>query len=73
MKATCKHCQFQWQKGTDSGHSKDCRDRLKARVEELADLAQEAIDAYSFFNFREADKLDKKLDNLTTEQGVSDE
>lgn len=34
--ATYKHCGFSWEKGTDSGHSKDeCIERLKAENEEL--------------------------------------
>lgn len=36
MKSTCKHCGFTWEKGTDSGHTKDdCIERLKAEIDEL--------------------------------------
>ena len=40
MKATCKNCGYQWEKGTDSNHTKDdCIERLKERVEELTEVA----------------------------------
>ena len=81
--STCKHCQFQWTKGTDSGHSvEDCRDRLKAESERLELLVFEVWSGTDRLNKDLINEIGiseqwnasytKKRLNLTTEQGESE-
>ena len=47
MKATCKNCGYQWEKGTDSNHTKDdCIERLKAENHRLRDGTEFLISLY---------------------------
>ena len=71
MKSTCKHCQFTWTKGEDSGHSvEDCRDRLKAFKDKTMPMLENML-----FWDTVPDQWKEAIRelNLTTEQGESEE
>lgn len=76
MKSTCKHCGFQWEKGTDSNHSKDnCIERLKAESDSHKKVAlqywTELLEAKEVINdlVNVITQKDVKIEDLTTEQG----
>jgi len=42
-------------------------------IDSMNELVQDSIAAYSFFNLSESKELERRLDNLTTEQGEANE